>query len=470
MSIISYAQNYEDVMLWRALKNIEKGFFIDVGANDPELDSVTKLFYDKGWRGINIEPVSQWFDRLEECRMRDVNLQIAVGNATGKMALYELPDTGLSTMDKKTAERHEKERGYKKVEREVLVETLTDICKEYHEAPIHFLKIDVEGAEKAVLEGFDLIQIRPWIIVIESTLPNTQIEDYELWENHLLEAEYEFAYFDGLNRFYIADEHKELAGYFKAPPNVFDEFITQQQLNFELRAQMSEANAVQLETDRDQLESIKAQLETDRGQLESIKAQLEIDLNTSECNNEKLVEEAHSAKENIDELNQSSHHWNITANQLDEELKAVYASKSWQIMLHLRKIMHLIIRLTHQSKQLAKTFTISAMRYVITQPRLKEAALAILFKFPRIKAYLNKMALRAGLSTKQPYRRSSGNPDYLDYGIEGAASPYTLIATYNEKEALLAGNYLSERLSIDEILMRIRAELLTDSRKVSNDE
>jgi hypothetical protein len=29
---ISYAQNYEDVMLFRALKNINQGFYVDVGA------------------------------------------------------------------------------------------------------------------------------------------------------------------------------------------------------------------------------------------------------------------------------------------------------------------------------------------------------------------------------------------------------------------------------------------------------
>ncbi|HZF37393.1 MAG TPA: FkbM family methyltransferase, partial [Blastocatellia bacterium] len=46
MSFISYAQNFEDVMLWRALKHIDRGFYIDVGANDPDLDSVTKAFYE----------------------------------------------------------------------------------------------------------------------------------------------------------------------------------------------------------------------------------------------------------------------------------------------------------------------------------------------------------------------------------------------------------------------------------------
>ena len=66
MSIVSYAQNFEDVMLHRALKNIDQGFYIDVGANDPEIDSVTKAFYDMGWRGINIEPVAEWFEKLQD--------------------------------------------------------------------------------------------------------------------------------------------------------------------------------------------------------------------------------------------------------------------------------------------------------------------------------------------------------------------------------------------------------------------
>ena len=41
MTFISYAQNFEDVMLWRALKHVEKGFYVDVGAQDPVVDSVS---------------------------------------------------------------------------------------------------------------------------------------------------------------------------------------------------------------------------------------------------------------------------------------------------------------------------------------------------------------------------------------------------------------------------------------------
>ena len=415
MSFVSYAQNNEDVMLWRALKNIENGFYIDVGANDPEIDSVTKLFYDNGWRGINIEPVSQWYDRLEEYRIRDINLQIAVGNTTGKMTLYELPDTGLSTADLAIAERHEKEKGYKKVKLEVQVKSLTNICKEYHEAPIHFLKIDVEGAEKAVLEGFDLMQIRPWIIVIESTLPNTQIEDYEHWENHILDAEYEFVYFDGLNRYYIAKEHEDLKCYFNVPPNIFDGFITQQQFGAESQAQTAVANAAQLRAKLSQSESTKVNLE-------STNVKLEAELCHLKDNRTNLVEEVRLVNEKNAELNQLRHHWNVTANQLDEELKAVYASKSWRIMLLLRKIMHLIIHLLHQSRQLVKTSIISAMRFIIKQPLLKEISLKTLAKFPRLKANLNNMALKAGLSTKTSEYRNTVTRQSTDLTLSPRAS------------------------------------------------
>ncbi len=225
MSFTSYAQNFEDVILWRALKQVERGFYIDVGAMDPNQDSVTKAFYEQGWRGINIEPVTQWYERLEKERIRDINLQMVVGAQDGETILYEIPNTGLSTVDKNIAEKHEFENNYRKIERIILIKTLNEICLQYHVAPLHFLKIDVEGSEKQVLQGIDFSILRPWIILIESTFPNTQIENHIEWDPILLAANYEFVYFDGLNRFYLAYEHQELKDNLRTPPNYFDGFI-----------------------------------------------------------------------------------------------------------------------------------------------------------------------------------------------------------------------------------------------------
>lgn len=224
MSFISYAQNFEDVMLWRALQHVPQGFYIDVGANDPEVDSVTKAFYDRGWHGINIEPVPQWFAKLEQERPRDVNLQMAVGAEVGEMLFYEVPSTGLSTGRGEIAKAHEVDRGFAVYERVVHVDTLTSIYRRAGAMPVHFLKVDVEGFEKQVLEGIDFSVLRPWILVIESTRPLTPEQDHQAWEHLLLVAGYVPVYFDGLNRYYLAPEHLDLRSHFAVPPHVFDQF------------------------------------------------------------------------------------------------------------------------------------------------------------------------------------------------------------------------------------------------------
>lgn len=224
MRFTSYAQNYEDVMLIRALRGIEHGFYIDVGAQDPIEHSVTKAFYEVGWRGINIEPVKHWFDRLVADRSHDLNLQLAASDKPGRLHLYEITDTGLSTANPEFAERHAK-AGFSVGEIEVDCLTLDEICEMHSVDLVHFLKIDCEGAEVAVLRGFSLTGVRPWIILVEATEPLSQTPTYMDWESLLTRRGYHFVYRDGLNRFYVADEHGELDQAFSHPPNVFDDFV-----------------------------------------------------------------------------------------------------------------------------------------------------------------------------------------------------------------------------------------------------
>jgi len=224
MSFISYAQNFEDVMLWRAFKGVERGFYIDVGAQDPDVGSVTRAFYDKGWSGINIEPVSRYYDELCRARPRDVNLRLVCGSDESERHFFEIPDTGLSTLDPAIAERH-RGAGWKVLERRVSQRRLSDIWSQHVKGDVHFLKIDAEGAEQDVLHGAMLDRHRPWIVVIEAVAPLTQDLLHQHWEHFLVDAGYAFVYFDGLNRFYVATERKALEAGFAAPPNCFDDFV-----------------------------------------------------------------------------------------------------------------------------------------------------------------------------------------------------------------------------------------------------
>jgi len=267
MSFISYAQNFEDVMLWRALKHIDSGFYIDVGANDPVVDSVTKAFYDHGWKGINIEPLSSHFADLQSTRPRDINLACAAGPEEGEIEIWECDVRGWASADT-TSISMLKSSGEKGNYLRVPMKTLANICENYAQAEIHFLKIDVEGFEKSVLAGADFRRFRPWIVVIEANRPNSKEEVHQQWEELLLVANYSFAYADGLNRFYVANEHAQLAESFKYPPNTFDNFVTATVSSLATRVEQAEIKAQQFEGQARQVEARALQVEAQAQQAE----------------------------------------------------------------------------------------------------------------------------------------------------------------------------------------------------------
>jgi len=229
-------------MLWRALQHVGEGFYIDAGAHDPLVDSVTEAFYQRGWHGINIEPAPAPYARLLAARPKDLNLNIALGEHAGTVPFFLIGDeNGLSTMSSEFASTHQ-EAGWTTQETSVEVATLASICEIYAPDAIHFLKVDVEGAETSLLRGADFARFRPWIILIEATRPNTQIPSHEGWEPLLSAASYEFTYFDGLNRFYLAAEQREaLAPAFAIPPNVFDQFVRAREARFERELEQAKA-------------------------------------------------------------------------------------------------------------------------------------------------------------------------------------------------------------------------------------
>jgi len=226
-------------MLWRALREVEHGCYIDVGAAEPEADSVTCAFYKRGWRGVNFEPAHDAFERLSAARPDDINLNIAIGDRSGLTPFYMVDGgNGLSTAmpDQMQSLR---DQGWDSTKTHVPVLTLASVLAEYLNRTVHFLKVDAEGAERAVLAGADLQNFRPWIILVEATAPNSQVQTHLAWEDLLLDADYRFVWYDGLNRFYVASEKAELEISFQAQPNVFDDFVRYSEV--EAKAQLSQA-------------------------------------------------------------------------------------------------------------------------------------------------------------------------------------------------------------------------------------
>ena len=220
MTFVSYAQNFEDVVLWRALNEVKGGRYLDIGAHDPIVDSVSFAFYEAGWRGMHVEPTPARASRLRAARPDEPVIEAAVTDSPGPILFYELD--GLSSGSEKIAEHHIAS-GHKP--RRMLVPTVRlDRLLSTMGPDIHWLKIDVEGMETDVLRSWGDCDVRPWVLVIEATFPNSRDRMDHLWSDQLLRRGYEGALFDGLSCYFVHEAHRDLAPRLSSPANVFDAF------------------------------------------------------------------------------------------------------------------------------------------------------------------------------------------------------------------------------------------------------
>lgn len=330
MSFLSYAQNFEDVMLWRALGHVDGGLYVDVGAQHPRIDSVSRAFYERGWRGVHIEPVPAFADLLRADRPDETVLQVALAEREGTLALNVFADTGLSTAVASYARRHEAERGYAGQRIEVPVLTMASALQPLAGKDIHWLKIDVEGFELQVLQGWDSEVLRPWVMVVEATVPNSPQTDFASWEPILQSAGYRFVYFDGLNRFYVAPEHAELAAAFSRPPNIFDGVELSGLSSWGLCRPVIAAREAEAAAAAAQVAAAGARIAALQreyaGQAVHLAAARQAAARIAQ-----LQAECGAAQARVAELEQASHHWWSTAEALARQLDGIIRSRSWRL-------------------------------------------------------------------------------------------------------------------------------------------
>nr|NQU91819.1 FkbM family methyltransferase [Bacteroidota bacterium] len=339
--MISYAQNFEDVILERFFKNIEKGFYVDVGAAGPALHSVTKHFYDKGWQGINIEPSLSLFNDLIIERGRDINLNLVVSDQDGLIEFFDLANTGLSSImeqNVKTAISNENLRDYNNNKFEeaksILVESrkLSGILSQY--APnieIDFLKIDVEGAEREVIKSNNWARFRPKVILIEATIPNSTTQNYSEWEKLIIEAEYAFVYFDGINRFYLRNDLLKYKDVFSYPPCYFDAFTLFTEVKKQIKISELQSLCHQLQSRQKELQSQHKELQSQHGELQSQHGEFQ--------SQHKELQSQHKELQSQYEELQSHHHQLQTQYQDLQAFNIIITSSlSWRLTFPLRFI------------------------------------------------------------------------------------------------------------------------------------
>jgi len=410
MRLVSYARNFEDVMLWRALKNVREGCYVDVGAQHPIVDSVSRFFYEQGWRGVHIEPVPEYAELLRQDRPDETVMEIALGVSNAQLTLNVFPEAEWSASVAAHADSHAGEQRLQARAMQVPCTTLASALSFMAGREIHWLKIDVEGMEGDVLQGWNSQALRPWIILVKSTLSTSHNPSHTTWEPLLEQANYRFVYFDGLNRFYVATEHAHLSVAFMAPPNVFD--------GFELSGQTSADWCKGVQARSSELESLaarsKEELQLESKQVELLEAglaQMRLELARTRSSHVKEIKKLQAALKRSQQESE----------QISAQLQAVYESRIWRMTGLIRKPIHAgksivnsgsaLARNPRQAtRQAVKASVVWVLRGVLARPHIQHRAMELLSRYPSVKQRLRLLAIRTGLIGNSQSSAAIDNP------------------------------------------------------------
>lgn len=167
----SFAQCGEDLVvayLFDAL-GIDKGFYLDIGANHPSRSNNTLLFHKRGWRGVNIDPLPENIALFRIARPEDMNIQAGIGEESGSKDFFRIhPDT-LSTFNRQAAETYSAQGHEITAVTTIEVLSPSDLVAKHGIPPApDLLSIDVEGDELAIITGLIDAGVRPKVMICET--------------------------------------------------------------------------------------------------------------------------------------------------------------------------------------------------------------------------------------------------------------------------------------------------------------
>jgi FkbM family methyltransferase len=170
---VSYSQFGEDLVVHNHFGSMghTSGLFIDVGAYHPFKLSNTKLLSSFGWRGVNIDCDPEKIARFEKQRPHDHNVCAAVSDTAEDLVwLHYAEDTTdrLAMGGEQNLISPQGEPPLKSTP--VKTMTLTQIldASPFGGNHFHYLNIDCEGHDLAVLQGLDFRRYAPDLITIEA--------------------------------------------------------------------------------------------------------------------------------------------------------------------------------------------------------------------------------------------------------------------------------------------------------------
>jgi FkbM family methyltransferase len=196
----SYSQEGEDRVLARLFEYQAVGTYVDIGAHHPRRFNNTFLLYQRGWSGLNVDPLPGTKARFDRARPRDINLECGVADQAGTLAFYEFAEPALSTFSSQVVSHRLAEGQRLRRELQIPVLPLIDVVAPLSGREIDLLTVDVEGLDNVVLSGSALAELRPRVVCFESHLGG--LEQRGPVDEVLLSLGYVWFAATGLSRLY----------------------------------------------------------------------------------------------------------------------------------------------------------------------------------------------------------------------------------------------------------------------------
>ena len=206
-SDVTYSQVGEDIIIYDILKSVSKGFYVEVGSNEPIQHSNTFKLYQKGWKGITIDANQTMVTMHKKIRVNDIALCAAVSDEEKDVTFYEFDMDEINTID---TDFYNQNKEKQRVSRTTTTrtQTLNSILSVNlpDSTSIDLLLIDVEGHDFQVLNSIDLRKHRPKLIIIEMhNFDLTNPASNSIY-NRLVSNDYIFSGYAVWNGYFVSTE------------------------------------------------------------------------------------------------------------------------------------------------------------------------------------------------------------------------------------------------------------------------
>lgn len=204
-----FSQTGEDELIAKYLPEAV-GNYVDIGAGLPIRGSNTYFLYQRGWRGIVVDPISINIKLSRLFRPFDSRLQICVGKKNNEVDFFEFIPYGYSTIDKSVAAKltENKTAKLRSLTRMPILPA-SEFMPSMRPSEPTFLSIDIEGADYDALCSINWEKTRPRVICVEEWPDSSAFSDigkllvglgYELKEKSELSSIYVHKTWDGQAR------------------------------------------------------------------------------------------------------------------------------------------------------------------------------------------------------------------------------------------------------------------------------